>query len=187
MMASRASAVLPVWRSPMTSSRCPRPMLTMESTALMPVSRGSRTGWRSMTPGAMRSMAPYSLVVMGPLPSMGWPRALTTRPTMSSPTGTDMMRRVRLTSSPSRISAYSPMSTAPTESSSRLSAIPITPCGSSRSSPAMQRSRPWMRAMPSPTERMVPTSATSTPEVKPPSCSRMILVISSARISIPTP
>ena len=44
----------------------------------------------------------------------------------------------------------------------------MTPWGSSSSSPAMQRSRPWMRAMPSPTERTVPTSATSTPAVKPP-------------------
>ena len=79
-------------------------MLTMLSTALMPVSRGSRTGWRAMTPGAMRSTGPKSLVAMGPLPSMGWPSAFTTRPTMSSPTGTDMMRRVRLTSSPSLIS-----------------------------------------------------------------------------------
>ena len=39
----------------------------------------------------------------------------------------------------------------------------MTPWGSSSSSPAMQRSRPWMRAMPSPTESTVPTSATSTP------------------------
>ncbi len=187
MMASRASAVFPVCRSPMTSSRWPRPMLTIESTALMPVSSGSRTGWRAMTPGAILSMAPNSLVAIGPLPSMGCPRALITRPTMSSPTGTDMMRRVRLTSSPSLIFAKSPMSTAPTESSSRLRAMPITPWGRSSSSPAMQRSRPWMRAMPSPRDRMVPTSETSTPALKPPSCSRMILVISSARMSIQSP
>ena len=31
----------------------------------------------------------------------------------------------------------------------------------------MQRSRPWMRAMPSPTVSTVPTSETSTPAVKP--------------------
>ena len=41
---------------------------------------------------------------MGPLPSMGWPSALTTRPISASPTGTDMMRPVRRTSSPSLIS-----------------------------------------------------------------------------------
>ena len=71
MMVSMAMAVLPVWRSPISSSRWPRPMLTMASMALMPVSSGSRTGFRSTTPGAMRSMGPYSLVAMGPLPSMG--------------------------------------------------------------------------------------------------------------------
>ena len=34
---------------------------------------------------------------IGPLPSIGWPSALTTRPSSSSPTGTEMMRPVRLT------------------------------------------------------------------------------------------
>ena len=48
---------------------------------------------------------------MGPLSSMGWPSAFTTRPIMASPTGTLMMRPVRLTSSPSLISVYSPSST----------------------------------------------------------------------------
>ena len=56
MIVSRATAVLPVWRSPMISSRWPRPMGTMPSMALMPVCSGSRTGWRSTTPGAMTSM-----------------------------------------------------------------------------------------------------------------------------------
>ena len=62
------------------------------------------------------------MVSIGPLPSIGWPSALTTRPTSASPTGTDMMRPVRLTWSPSLISCDSPSSTAPTLSSSRLSA-----------------------------------------------------------------
>ena len=43
MMVSMATAVLPVCRSPMMSSRCPRPMGTRESTALMPVCMGSFT------------------------------------------------------------------------------------------------------------------------------------------------
>ena len=55
------------------------------------------------------------------------------------------------------------MRTAPTESSSRFRARAMTPWGNSSSSPAMTLSRPWMRAMPSPTDRTVPTSATSTP------------------------
>ena len=41
---------------------------------------------------------------IGPLPSMGMPSASTTRPIMASPTGTDMMRPVRRTSSPSLMS-----------------------------------------------------------------------------------
>ena len=56
MMVSSATAVLPVWRSPMISSRWPRPIGIMASMALMPVCIGSFTGWRSTTPGAMRSI-----------------------------------------------------------------------------------------------------------------------------------
>ena len=51
MIVSSATAVLPVWRSPMISSRWPRPIGTMPSMALRPVCSGSRTGWRSTTPG----------------------------------------------------------------------------------------------------------------------------------------
>ena len=100
---SIATAVLPVWRSPMISSRWPRPIGTMPSIDLRPVCIGSRTGWRSTTPGAMRSIGETCLVRIGPLPSIGWPSALTTRPSISSPTGTEMMRPVRLTGSPSLI------------------------------------------------------------------------------------
>ena len=82
MIVSRATAVLPVWRSPMISSRWPRPMGTMPSMALRPVCSGSRTGWRSTTPGAMTSTGLNCVVATGPLPSMGWPSAFTTRPIM---------------------------------------------------------------------------------------------------------
>src|SRR5438067_1280286 len=43
MIVSTASAVLPVERSPMMSSRCPRPIGVMESIALIPVWSGSFT------------------------------------------------------------------------------------------------------------------------------------------------
>ena len=43
MMVSSAMAVLPVWRSPMRSSRWPRPIGIMVSMALMPVAMGSLT------------------------------------------------------------------------------------------------------------------------------------------------
>src|ERR671930_104565 len=42
---SIAIAVLPVERSPMISSRWPRPTFVIESIALMPVWSGSFTGW----------------------------------------------------------------------------------------------------------------------------------------------
>src|ERR1039457_750924 len=95
MMVSSAMAVLPVWRSPMINSRWPRPIGIMASIALMPVCSGSLTGRRSTTPGARRSMGLNCVVMMGPLSSMGLPRASTTRPINASPTGTDMMRPVR--------------------------------------------------------------------------------------------
>ena len=47
-----ATAVFPVCRSPMMSSRCPRPIGTIASIAFSPVCSGSFTGCRSTTPGA---------------------------------------------------------------------------------------------------------------------------------------
>ena len=73
--------------------------------ALMPVFIGSFTGWRTTTPGARRSTGLNWAAAIGPLPSMGSPSALTTRPMRASPTGTLMMRLVRFTVSPSLISA----------------------------------------------------------------------------------
>ncbi len=105
MIVSSAMAVLPVWRSPMISSRWPRPMGIIESMALRPVCSGSFTGCRSTTPGASRSMALNWSASIGPLPSIGLPSEFTTRPIIASPTGTDMMRPVRFTSSPSLISS----------------------------------------------------------------------------------
>src|SRR5207237_247329 len=61
MIASTAIAVLPVWRSPMISSRCPRPMAVIASMALMPVYRGSLTGWRCTTVGAWLCSPPRPL------------------------------------------------------------------------------------------------------------------------------
>jgi hypothetical protein len=55
MIVSIAMALLPVWRSPMISSRWPRPIGISASMALMPVWTGVSTPWRVMTPGAIRS------------------------------------------------------------------------------------------------------------------------------------
>src|SRR5919108_1207963 len=145
----------------MISSRWPRPMGIIESIALRPVCIGSFTGWRWTTPGALCSAGRVSLVRISPLPSSGLPSGSTILPSSASPTGTSSRRPVRFTWSPSSISSHSPNSTAPTLSDSRFSARPVTSCGSSSISNAWQFSRPWMRAMPSATERTVPTSVRS--------------------------
>ena len=153
MIVSTAIAVLPVWRSPMISSRWPRPIGIKASMALIPVCIGSLTDWRAMMPGALTSTRCSWVSWSGPLPSMGWPRPSTTRPRRPRPTGTETMRLVRLTVSPSRIARSSPNTTTPTLSVSRLSAMPRTPAeGNSTISPCMTFCRPKMRAMPSPTE-----------------------------------
>ena len=162
MIVSTAMAVLPVPRSPMISSRWPRPMGIMESMAFRPVCSGSLTGWRRMTPGALNSMGRNAEDSMAPLPSSGLPRGSTTRPITASPTGTWMTLPVRLTRSPSLIRVSSPSNTAPTLSSSRFSTRPMTSWGSSSISDDTAFSSPWMRAIPSPTMTTVPTSCMST-------------------------
>src|SRR5215218_870930 len=185
MIVSIAIAVLPVWRSPMISSRWPRPIGIIESIALRPVCIGSVTGWRWTTPGALNSAGRVREVLTSPLPSSGRPSGSTMRPTSSSPTGISRSWFVRLTVSPSTILCQSPNSTAPTLSDSRLRARPVTSCGSSSISNAMQFSRPWMRAMPSATESTVPTSVSSAPPASRPSMRDLrMLVISSGLICI---
>ena len=108
----------------MISSRWPRPIGTIESIAFRPVCIGWLTLWRAITPGAIFSIGAVILALIGPLPSIGAPSALTTRPFSSGPIGTSRMRPVHLTVSPSEMCSYSPRMTAPTESRSRLSARP---------------------------------------------------------------
>ncbi len=183
MIVSTAIAVLPVWRSPMISSRWPRPIGIIESIAFRPVSIGSFTGWREMTPGALCSAGRVSEVPISPLPSSGLPSGSTIRPSSSSPTGISSRRFVRRTVSPSAIFSHSPNSTAPTLSDSRLSARPVTSWGSSSISNDMQFSSPWMRQMPSATDSTVPTSVRSAPDWSRPSMRFLrIEVISSGLI-----
>src|SRR4249920_3764609 len=52
MIVSIATAVLPVWRSPMMSSRWPRPIGTIASIDFKPVWTGCDTDLRQITPGA---------------------------------------------------------------------------------------------------------------------------------------
>src|SRR5215204_75315 len=161
MIASIATAVLPVPRSPMISSRWPRPTFVIESIALTPVWSGSFTGWRSITPGALNSSGRRSEDSIAPAPSSGLPSGSTTRPSRASPTGTSTTAPVRLTGSPSLTSCHSPKRATPTLSSSRLNAMPTTPCSNSSRSRETAFSRPCTRAMPSPTWSTVPTSERS--------------------------
>src|SRR5688572_13684438 len=137
MMVSTGTAVLPVWRSPMMSSRWPRPIGTMASIALRPVCTGCDTDWRAITPGATFSITSVSLALIGPLPSIGTPSEFTTRPSSSGPIGTDRILPVVFTVSPSVMWVYSPRITDPTESRSRLSARPKVLFGNSSISPCI--------------------------------------------------
>src|SRR4249919_1657101 len=181
MIVSTAIVVFPVERSPMISWRWPRPIGVIASIALTPVCSGSFTGWRWMTPGALNSSDRRPAASIGPRPSSGSPSGSTTRPSSASPTGTLMTSPVRRTGSPSLTCCHSPNSATPTLSSSRLNAIPVTPCSSSSRSRATQFSRPWTRAMPSPSCRTVPTSLRSVSTSNSRIRSLRIAVISSGR------
>uniref|UniRef100_A0A1A9ZX38 Uncharacterized protein n=1 Tax=Glossina pallidipes TaxID=7398 RepID=A0A1A9ZX38_GLOPL len=113
--------------SPMINSRWPRPMGTNESTALIPVCIGSRTETRGIIPGALIPTRKRSLVLMAPLPSIALPKASTTRPNISLPTGTSTIAPVRFTISPCLISLSLPKTTTPTLSGSKFKAIPFKP------------------------------------------------------------
>ena len=137
-----ATVVLPVLRSPMISSRWPRPIGVMASMALMPVCSGSCTGLRPMIPGAWTSMRRVPTLVSGPLPSTGSPRVLTTRPRRPSPHG----HREDLAGGLDRLAlldgSTSPSTTAPMDSSSRFRARPIVPSSNSSISLTAQSGRP---------------------------------------------
>src|SRR5271166_882582 len=185
MIVSMITAVLPVWRSPMISSRWPRPIGISASIALRPVCTGSCTDLRGMMPGAFTSTRRRSELTIGPLPSIGLPSASTTRPSSMSPTGTSTMAPVRCTVSPSRIILSSPNITTPTLSVSRFSAMPRRPApGNSTISPAMQFCRPNTRAIPSPTDSTWPVSATLASVSNAAICFFRISEISAGRISI---
>ena len=162
MIVSMAMVVLPVLRSPMISSRCPRPIGVIASIDLMPVCNGSCTGLRPMIPGACTSTRRMIAPTISPLPSIGTPSALTTRPSMASPTGTDKMRPVALTVCCSSMPSALPRTTTPMESSSKLRAKPTLPSSNSSNSFTAQSGKPLTRAMPSPISATRPTVRAST-------------------------
>ena len=158
---SIATAVLPVCLSPIINSRCPLPIGTKASRALIPVCIGSNTLCLGIIPGAFNSIRLFSFALIVPFPSIGLPSPSTTRPNNSFPTETSTISPVLFTVSPSLIPVSLPKIEIPTLSISRLRAIPFIPPGNSTISPACTLSKPYTRAIPSPTLSTVPTSATS--------------------------
>ena len=124
--------------------------------ALMPVCIGRETLLRSMTPGAGLSMGRVSCVTMSPRPSIGWPRAFTTRPISASPTGTSVILPVRRTQCPCSRPSKAPSRTTPTLFFSRSMTMPRAPLWNSSSSPAMASEMPETRQIPSDTLMTVP-------------------------------
>ena len=100
-MVSTATAVFPVYLSPMINSLYPLPIGTKQSTAFNPVYIGSCTDFLGIIPGALISILFLSLVLTAPNPSIGLPRASNTLPNISSPIGTSTIAPVLLTTSPS--------------------------------------------------------------------------------------
>ena len=92
---------------------------------------------------------------------MGFPKPSTTLPRSSLPTGTSTIALVLFTVSPSFIFLSSPKITTPTLSFSRFNAMPLEPSSNSTISPACTLSRPYTRAIPSPTDKTFPISETS--------------------------
>src|SRR5215217_6884207 len=113
-----------------------------------------------MTPAACSSSGRRSpMSVISPSPSIGLARASTVRPRYPSPTGTERMSPVRLTTWPSSMPPDSPITTTPISRTSRFSAMPSVPFSNSRSSLAIAEGRPSTRAIPSPDVTTVPTSS----------------------------
>src|SRR5579871_4166579 len=179
MIVSTAMVVLPVLRSPMISSRWPRPIGVIVSMTLIPVCSASCTGWRLTIPGAWISRRRSSVSPIGPCPSIGSPRGLTTRPSSPSPTGTERMRPVERTTWPSSRPSTSPSTTAPIDSSSRLSASPSVPFSNSSSSFTEAWGRPLTRAIPSPTSITRPTCSAPTWRLSSAMCRERAAAISS--------
>src|SRR5579859_7701367 len=163
MMVSMAMAVFPVCRSPMISSRWPRPIGVIASMALIPVCSGWFTLVRWTTDGACNSSSRSSVPSISPLPSSGSPSGSTTRPRKPSPTGTDSTSPVRRTCWPSSTLLKSPRMTTPISRTSRLSARPRIPPGNSSSSLAIAEGSPSTCAMPSPQSETVPISCLEAP------------------------
>ena len=127
MIVSMPIVVLPMARSPMISSRWPRPRANSASTTTSPVCTGCTTRSRSMISGAGRSIGSSASVAIGPLPSSGRPSGSTTRPSSAGPTGTRTTSPVPRTASPASTPSTSSSRTQPIRSCSSTWAKPNWP------------------------------------------------------------
>ena len=140
---------------------------------MMPVCTGWLTGLRRMMPGAIFSTGYATSLAIGPLPSIGSPSVLTTRPSNPLPTGTCSSLPVARTSSPSSRLVYSPRTMTPTSVSWRLSARPVMPLPKSSISFSMTSPRPSTLATPSPISRMTPMFCLTAVAFAPAICASM--------------
>ena len=159
MMQSTATAVLPTARSPMISSRCPRPSANIVSMTSSPVWIGSLTKSRSMMAGAGRSIGSVRSALMLPPPSIGRPNGSTIRPSSPAPTGTRTTSSVPRTRSPASTVSLSSRRTQPSKSRSSVSAKPTCPRSKRTSSSRRTLRSPETIAIPSATASTRPTSS----------------------------
>ena len=157
IMAARAMEVLPVCRSPMISSRWPRPMGIMLSMAKIPVSIGVSTGARSMMAGAGDSSLRKVRPSRG-LQSSGLPNGSITRPSSSLPTQISATLPVPLATLPGGTKPPRLKSAALTPSSPMSRAMPYTSFSKASNSPYLAWESPWIRTISSPQLITVPYS-----------------------------
>ena len=106
------------------------------SIAFKPVCIGSETDFLGIMPGALTSILLLVSELIFSFPSIGLPKASTTLPNNSFPTGTSTIALVLFTISPSLIFESLPKRTTPTLSSSKFNAIPFVPSPNKTISPA---------------------------------------------------
>ncbi len=145
-----------MFRSPMISSRCPRPIGIAASMASTPVHKVFSTFRRSMISGAGRNNGSLSPPKRGGPSSSGLPKGSRIRPSASGPTPSSGNRPVPTTPSPSQTLSRPPKSTAPNASVRKSNAIPNAPESKASSSSNRTSGRPDMNATPSPTVRTTP-------------------------------
>src|SRR5439155_14914261 len=161
-----SSVLLPTPEPAKMPMRWPRPQVSRPSRARTPVASGVRIGWRPSGFGGASVIRAMRDVLSGPLPSIGRASPSMTRPSSSSPTGTENPRPLGNTAVPGRTPCVSANGIRISRSSRKptTSAVmreppavarsgyrwQMSPSGSRRPSTSMLRpttwtTRPWKR------------------------------------------